>query len=152
VTQTFSVSPAVLTVTATSPSIVNGQAIPPLTYALSGFVNQDTAAAVSGTPVESTTATAASAAGNYPVTLTLGTLSAANYSFSLVNGTLTIGAFTACDVKEKGRADVSDIQAILNEALGLASPLNSLQGGGVVNIVDVQILVNAVLGLGCSRS
>jgi hypothetical protein len=151
VTQTFTVSPAVLTVTAASPSIVNGQAIPPLTYVLSGFVNGDTAAVVSGTPSESTTATAASAAGNYPVNIALGTLSAANYSFTLVDGTLTIGAFTACDVKQKGSADVTDVQVLINEALGVASPLHFLYGGGVVSIVDVQIVVNAARGLGCSR-
>ncbi len=152
VTQSFTVSPAVLTVTADSPSIVTGQPIPPLTYGLSGFVNADTAAAIGGTPSESTTATAGSTAGNYPVTITLRSLSSTNYSFTLVNGTLTIGAFTACDVNDKGRTDVSDVKAFIDEALGVASPQHSLQGGGAVNIVDVQIALNSALSLGCSRS
>jgi len=151
-TQSFTVSPAVLTVTATSPSIVTGQAIPGLTYVLSGFVNGDTAALVSGAPSESTTATAVSAPGNYPVTIALGTLSAANYTFTPVDGALTIGAFTACDVNQHGKSDVSDVQELVNEALGIAPPLNSLQGGGAVNLVDAQIVLNAVLKLGCSRS
>jgi hypothetical protein len=152
VTQNFAVSPAVLTVTATSPSIVSGQPIPALNYALSGFVNGDTAAVVTGTPSESTTATSNSAAGNYPVTLTSGTLSAANYTFTLVNGTLTIGAYTACDVNHHGKSDISDIQALINEALGIAPPVDSLHGIGLVNVVDVEIVMNAALGLGCSRS
>ncbi len=152
VTQSFTAAPAVLTVTATSPSIVTGQLIPALTYALSGFVNGDTAAVIGGAPLESTTATASSAPGNYPVTIAQGTLSAANYTFTPVNGALTIGAFTACDVNHHGSSDASDIQAFINQALGVAAPLNSLQGGGVVNIVDVQIVLNAALKLGCSRS
>jgi hypothetical protein len=89
-TQSFTVAPAVLTVTAGSLSIAYGQAIS-LTYTLSGFVNQDTAAVVSGTPSESTTATSTSAPGNYTVTIAAGTLGATNYTFTPVNGTLTIG-------------------------------------------------------------
>jgi hypothetical protein len=63
-----------------------------------------------------------------------------------------LGAFTACDVKHHANSDVSDVQALVNEALGIAPPLNSLQGGGAVNLVDVQIVLNAALKLGCSRS
>jgi hypothetical protein len=54
-------------------------------------------------------------------------------------------------VKQKGSADVTDVQVLINEALGVASPLHFLYGGGVVSIVDVQIVVNAARGLGCSR-
>ena len=90
VTQGFTVAPAVLTVTAASPNVAYGQAIPALTYTLSGFVSPDTAAVVSGAPSESTTATSTSAPGGYPVTIAQGTLSAANYTFNFVNGTLTI--------------------------------------------------------------
>jgi hypothetical protein len=39
-----------------------------------------------------TTATASSPAGNYPITVSQGTLAAANYSFTLVNGTLSVVA------------------------------------------------------------
>ena len=37
-----------------------------------------------------TTATATSLPGSYPITVTLGTLAAANYTFNFVNGTLTV--------------------------------------------------------------
>jgi hypothetical protein len=90
VTQGFTVTPALLTVTAASPNVTYGQAVPALTYSLSGFVYEDTAAVVSGAPAESTTATSTSAPGGYPVTIAQGTLSAANYTFKFVNGTLTI--------------------------------------------------------------
>ncbi len=63
---------------------------PPLTYSLSGFVNGDTAAVISGKPILSTTADASSASGSYAITIDPHTLSAADYSFNLVPGTLLI--------------------------------------------------------------
>ena len=45
---------------------------------------------VSGTPILSTTATIASPNGQYPIAITVGTLSAANYDFITVDGTLTV--------------------------------------------------------------
>jgi hypothetical protein len=61
-----------------------------LTYKYSGFVNGDPASVVSGTPLLSSTVTPASNGGSYPITVTTGTLAAANYSFLYVSGTLTI--------------------------------------------------------------
>src|SRR2546425_306578 len=88
------VNKATLTVTADNQSKAYGAANPSLTYSFSGFVNGDTASAVSGTPTLSTTATNSSAVGSYPITITAGTLAAVNYNFSLVNGTLTVNKAT----------------------------------------------------------
>jgi sugar lactone lactonase YvrE len=90
VSQSFNIYPAVFKVTATSPTITYGQAIPALTYTTSPLVNGDLQTAITGVPALSTTATAASNAGGYPITVSTGTLAAANYSFLYVNGTLTI--------------------------------------------------------------
>ncbi|MGD0482622.1 MAG: choice-of-anchor D domain-containing protein [Terracidiphilus sp.] len=90
VTQSFSISPAVIKVTAASPTITYGASIPTLAYSLSGFVNNDPTSVVSGTAALSTTATATSNAGSYAITVATGTLSAANYDFLFVPGTLTI--------------------------------------------------------------
>ena len=91
VVQSFNISPAVLKVTATSISVPYGQPLPSFTSTYSGFVNNESALlVVSGQPALSTTATPASSAGNYPITVSTGTLAAANYSFLYVNGTLTI--------------------------------------------------------------
>jgi hypothetical protein len=90
VSQSFNVFPAVLTVTAKNLTSVYGQSLPTLTYAYSGFVNNDPSSVVSGTPALSTNATLASSPGTYPITVMTGTLTAANYSFLYVNGTLTI--------------------------------------------------------------
>ena len=62
-----------------------------LTSTITGFVNGDTqASAVTGTPNLTTTATAAFPAGSYPITTAVGTLAAANYTFTFVNGILTV--------------------------------------------------------------
>jgi hypothetical protein len=73
-----------------------GQRNPTLTYQLTGFVNGDTAASVDvmGAAVLTTTATASSPVGTYPITVTsAGTLEAANYDFPTADfetGTLTV--------------------------------------------------------------
>jgi VCBS repeat-containing protein len=85
------VTQAVLTVTADNQTMLQGGALPALTYTMTGFVNGDTqAGATTGQPSLSTTATSSSPAGAYPITITPGTLAAANYSFTFANGTLTI--------------------------------------------------------------
>ncbi len=89
-TVTLTVDPAVLTVTASNASIVYGQSLPSFSYTITGFVNGDNGSAVSGTATETTTATSTSLPGTYPITFSTESLSAANYTFSYVNGTLTI--------------------------------------------------------------
>ena len=91
VSQSFTITPAVLTVTAMSfPSVTYGQQIPTLTDMIAGFVNHDPQSVVTGAPALLTAATTGSSPGNYPITISTGSLAAANYSFLFVNGTLTI--------------------------------------------------------------
>jgi hypothetical protein len=90
VSQTFNSSPAVLTVTANNQSEQFGQPTPALTYTITGFVNGGAQSVVSGTPALATTANAGSTAGTYPITISAGTLSAANYTFTFVGGTVTV--------------------------------------------------------------
>src|SRR5262249_23573517 len=89
-TTTASISKAGLTVTADNKTRAAGQANPTLTASYSGFVGGETLATsgVTGSPALSTTTT--NVVGSYPITATLGTLNAANYSFSFVNGVLTV--------------------------------------------------------------
>ena len=90
------VNKAVLTVTANNASRTYGTANPVFTSTITGFVNGDTqASAVTGAPGLTTTATTASPAGPYPITVALGTLAAANYTFTLVNGILTVSKGTS---------------------------------------------------------
>jgi hypothetical protein len=88
----LTINKAPLTVTAVNISKIVGTANPTFTASYSGFVNEDTTAVLSGSPALSTTATTSSPIGTYPITIAQGTLSAANYTFSLVNGTLDVVA------------------------------------------------------------
>src|SRR5580698_1497879 len=95
VQQNFTVARAVLTVTPASPTITYGQTVPAYTATIAPFVNGDTlATAVTGSPSLTTTPTTPSVAGTYLITAAIGTLAAANYSFTFVNGTLTINQAT----------------------------------------------------------
>lgn len=87
---TLTITRAPLTVTATSLTIKKGHAIPKLTYAIAGFRNGETKSVVTGAPTLSTTATSSSKPGVYPIIVQMGTLTAANYRFQTVNGSITI--------------------------------------------------------------
>ncbi|MEI6675475.1 MAG: MBG domain-containing protein, partial [Verrucomicrobiota bacterium] len=89
---TGNITRAALTATANNLGSLVGTALPSLTYTLSGFQNNEDAAAatVTGVPILSTTATLASPIGVYPITCTVNTLAAPNYSFTAANGTLFI--------------------------------------------------------------
>jgi hypothetical protein len=45
---------------------------------------------------------------------------------------------------------VADVQTIIDEALGLIPAVHDLNQDGVVNLLDVQVVINAALGLGCA--
>jgi len=87
----LTVNPATLTVTVQSIVMFAGDPLPSLmTYTMTGFVNGDTACAIGGDPNIITSATSASGAGSYPITIGQGSLASANYTFTFVEGTLTI--------------------------------------------------------------
>ncbi len=77
-----------LTITADSKSKLYGEALPAFTASYSGFVNGDTTNKLDAQVVLSTTATAASPAGTYPITA--GGASSTNYAIGFVAGQLVI--------------------------------------------------------------
>jgi hypothetical protein len=87
-TRSFTVQPAQLTITASSPSITYGGTAPAITPSYSGFVNGETASALTA-PATCNVAPNSGAAGSYPTTCT--GASDPNYSITYVPGTLTIG-------------------------------------------------------------
>ena len=89
-TGTLVIAPALLTATANNGNLVVGAAVPALTASYNGFVPGDSVAVLSGSPLLSTTATSSSPAALYPIAIAKGTLSAANYSFAFVNGTMMV--------------------------------------------------------------
>jgi hypothetical protein len=60
------------------------------------------------------------------------------------------GSSNPCDVNQDGVVDVLDVQLLIKQSLGLLTAANDLDGNGVVNVVDVQMDSDAVLNLGCS--
>ncbi len=118
----LTVNKAALTVTADNKMMTYGLRPPALTTAgYSGFVNGDTAATVSGSPSVTTAVTSFTAAGSYPIIVAAGTLSATNYTFSFVNGALTVNPAPLI-VPDRGN----------NRVLIYSSPFSSDQSASVV--------------------
>ncbi|WP_173003089.1 MBG domain-containing protein [Chitinophaga sp. SYP-B3965] len=103
---TLTVNKKQLTVTASNQTISFGDALPTLTYIITGFINPDTEATFT-TPVS--VSASGTNVGTYPITVSGGV--AANYTFNYVAGILTIVkataniTFTALPVKTYGDAD-----------------------------------------------
>jgi probable HAF family extracellular repeat protein len=80
-----------------------------------------------------------------------------NSTPSARNATLTIGTTNvgvsqlgfSCAVSGNGDVTVTDIQQMVNEALGNSAAGNDQNGDQVVNVVDLQIVINAAMALGC---
>jgi hypothetical protein len=85
---TFAVTKASLVITANSASMISGQALPVFTAGYAGFVNGDTSASLTTLPTLSTTASAGSPAGNYPITASAA--SSPNYTITYAPGALTV--------------------------------------------------------------
>jgi filamentous hemagglutinin family protein len=89
----LTITPASLTVTADNVSRYVGQANPVFTASYSGLAGGDTAAALTGELFFTTTATPASPADSYAITLT-GTLASPNYTVIYGDGVLTVRQLT----------------------------------------------------------
>jgi hypothetical protein len=87
---TLTATQPVLTVTANNATRLYGAANPAFIYTVTGFVNGDTSAVIGGTATETTTATSTSPAATYPISFSTESLTATNYTFRYVNGTLTV--------------------------------------------------------------
>src|SRR5262249_24894919 len=91
---TLTVNKVDLTVIANNQTITYGTALPTLTATITGFVNGDNSAAVTGSPSFSTNATTSNGnpnAGAWTITAAAGSLAAANYTFAAFNsGALTV--------------------------------------------------------------
>jgi hypothetical protein len=80
--------------------------------------------------------------GSSTISATLGAVSGSTL--------LSVLALSKCDVTANGVTDIADLQQILNEVLGQSPAIDDLNGDGMVHITDVQIVVGAILGPGCS--
>ncbi|HEX5503851.1 MAG TPA: MBG domain-containing protein, partial [Thermomicrobiales bacterium] len=85
---TLTITPAPLTVTAADQTMALHGAVPPLTVGYQGFVNGETAAALTTPPTCATTATDASPVGSYPITCS--GAADPNYAIAYRAGTLRV--------------------------------------------------------------
>jgi formylglycine-generating enzyme required for sulfatase activity len=115
----LTVTPKALTVTANDASRSYGATNPVFTASYFGFVNPDTTNVLSGSPYLWSPATNYFAPGIYPniIIATQGSLSATNYSFNFVNGTLTI-------TNLNGIVDPAALQAFLGNGIVDQAGLN----------------------------
>ena len=155
--QSFIVNKALLTVTANNASRLYGAANPTFTAKYTGFVNSDTSAVVTGSPSLTTTATAASLPGSYPIAAAQGSLTAANYTFNFANGTLTITytgsvppAGTACNGAYsgtfKGNLTVSKGQTCIFVGGGTTGSITGTGGTIILNGAAIGSNVTIISG------
>ena len=141
-TGTLTIGKAHLSVTADNQTRLYGQANPAFTQTVTGFVNGEDASVLSGAPgTASSTATAGTGVGRYGIAADAGTLSASNYDFTPVQGTLTI---------DKAHLTVTaDKQTRL---YGQDNPAFTQTITGFVNGETVSVLSGSALGTSTASS
>ena len=138
-TGALTVGPATLTVTADNLSRAFGATNPVFTVTYTNFVNSETLGTsdVVGSPALTTGADTNSDVGPYAITNSTGTLASTNYTFSLVNGTLTVTNALSTNVVT---ADVNP--ALPGATVTLTSTLNAIAPSMAVPGGAVQFLTN----------
>jgi hypothetical protein len=129
-------APAVLTVRANDQTRPYGTSNAPLTVTYSGFIGGDGLDVLSGSPALSTLAETNSPIGDYPIEVSQGSLSNACYTFSFINGMLTVtpGVLTVTAESQ-------------TRPYGAANVPLTLSYSGLVNGQDSNILSgSAILG------
>lgn len=143
----YSVTPAPLTATANTATMLFGQAVPALTGTLTSVLAQD---AGKVTAVFSTTATSTSNPGFYPINVALTGSAAGNYTVSLGagSGSLTISqapTTTALGVSTGSGAPALSLNVTPGQSVKLSATVASTTTGtptGTVNFYDNGTLLN----------
>ena len=125
------VTKAPLSITAKSYSIKQGETLPTFEVEYSAFKNNETNAVLTKQPKASCEATSASAPGEYPITAS--DAEALNYTFTYINGILTITESDSQNIKSI--KDVAQMKVISIYSLE-GRKRNTLQHG--VNIVKLE--------------
>jgi hypothetical protein len=72
-----------------------------------------------------------------------------NYAVDIVGTKSSLLAISKCDINQDKSTNVTDVQLMANQAFGSSTPDNDLNIDGVIDVVDVQYVIEAVLGHGC---
>jgi hypothetical protein len=146
-TQTLTVAQKGLTVTADNKTITAGDPFPVLTIQYSSFISGEGLSKLTTQPVATTTATAASPAGNYTITVSGGVSD--NYSFNYVSGTLVIAqpvllsqSITFGALADRTYGDVDFAAGASSDNASIPVVLSS-SNTGVATIVNGQVQIVA---------
>jgi hypothetical protein len=129
---TLTITVVPLTITANNSTRAVGAPNPAFTVSYSGFVNGDTSASLTGTLSCTTTATAASPAGTYPINCS--GLTSANYTITWMPGTLTVTA-------------AGPILTLNPTALAFTSPLGVTTGAQTVTVSNTGSAALRITGI-----
>lgn len=135
VAKTFTPGKVTLTTTADDQTITFGDALPGFTVTYSGFIGSDAIADLDVVPTATSTATATSDAGTYPITASGG--SDGNYDFSYQDGTLTINqasqTITFDAIADIDFANTDMVSLTATASSGLAVDFTLTQGDGSIS-------------------
>ncbi len=136
----LTVTPASLVISAAPQARPYGDANPPLTYTYTGFVNGETTATISGTPLLATTAILNSPPGSYPITVDVSSMTASNYTITGQANTLTV-----TQVQPAVDLSVSPAQVMYGEASTLTAQVPADATGTVSFYAGTALLGTASL-------
>jgi hypothetical protein len=129
------VSPAPLTIVANSTSKTYGAALPELVASYEGFVNGDDANDLTASAKLTTTATALSDVGIYPITV--GDARGDNYSFQYVSGSLTITqASTVAQIVSSTEQAAPGAKVAFTAQITAVAPGTGIPSGRVKFLID----------------
>ncbi|HXI29135.1 MAG TPA: MBG domain-containing protein, partial [Vicinamibacterales bacterium] len=149
-TAAFTINQAALTITADNKSRIYGAANPTLTVSYAGLVNGDTAASLTTPPTVTTTATATSPIGTYPITPS-GAVSG-NYTIGYVNGTLTVTvAQSTTAVTSSSNPGLKGVAITLTATVSPVAPSTAIPTGTVTFKDGATTIGTATLAAGVAK-
>ncbi|MCL2443675.1 MAG: SUMF1/EgtB/PvdO family nonheme iron enzyme [Treponema sp.] len=142
----FTINKAVLTVTTDNKNISFGSAAPAFTYTITGYRNGENVSVVLGAPELSSNYIPGNNTGNYIITIVPGNLAAFNYSFSLFNGTLSVGLANqaAFSINAPGARTYGDAAFTLSTTGGSGTGIVDYtveSGGNVISITGTTVTI-----------
>ena len=141
----WTISKAILTITTNNASMIYGSSLPTFTHTSTGFVNSETSTVITGTVTHSTTGSSTSNAGTYSITPSVSGLTATNYTFTPVNGTLTINPATLTASTRTGSTTYTGS----SQAFTVLSGINGTYSGSTsVSGTNVGSYTTTIIGTG----
>ncbi|HZL25885.1 MAG TPA: choice-of-anchor D domain-containing protein [Acidobacteriaceae bacterium] len=148
-TKGFNITPAALIVAANSATSEATLPLVPLTYTITGFVYGETASVVSGAPVLTSTVTTSSPVGSYPISISLGTLHAANYIFTLFTNAYYITPYEVPDAPVKLLATATIARS---DTYHVNVTITNSGGATATNVVLTSVKLHAVAGTPANKA